>query len=141
MYRLVYLSQAKPELDEGEIQSIVDRSVEKNLHRGITGFMCLRDRFFLQYLEGDEAAVAGLYENLCHDNRHEIVRTVILDPHKEKHFHGWSMRWLDKHFLGQLALEDKLAGVMQEFGRGKVDDPRLREMAERLVELIAQKAQ
>ena len=140
MKRLIYLSRAKPWLDEVQVQAIVDKSAANNLHRGIMGFLCLREGHFLQYLEGEEGPVNDLYAKLCEDDRHEITRTVLLDPHKDKFFCDWNMRWLDKHFLGQLALEDKLVGVMQECGRGKVDENRVREMAERLVELIAEKA-
>lgn len=139
MHRLVYLSRAKPWVNDDEVHSIVEQSADRNLHRGITGFLCLRDGNFLQYLEGEESSVSDLYSKLCQDDRHEIARTVVLSPDKGKCFSEWNMRWLDRHFLGQLALEDKLAGVMEELGRGKVDDDRLREMAERLVELIAEK--
>ena len=137
MYKLAYVSRAAETLTRDDVQSIVDHAQRKNTERGITGFMCLRDGLFLQYLEGDEAAVNALFEVIKNDPRHEVLTTARLGFQLLRHFADWQMRFLDDHYLGQKSIEEMLEGILLEFGRGTVDARRVSAMADRLVERIA----
>ena len=137
MFKLAYVSHAAPDLTDEEIQRIVERSQLKNARVGITGFLCLRGRTFLQYLEGGELSVVELMDTIRNDPRHEVIKTVVLGNQDQRNFLGWQMQFLDDSFFGQVALEDVLEGVLREFGRGVVEEARARAMADRLVGRIA----
>lgn len=137
MLKLAYVSRAAPWLTPEGVQEIVEHSQQKNARLGVTGFLCLRDGMFVQYLEGDDDTVRGLMATIHDDPRHEVFKSVELGCQPHRNFHGWSMRYLDNHFLGQLAIEDLLEGVLLEFGRGVINELTAHAMAHRLVTRIA----
>jgi hypothetical protein len=140
VFKLVYVSRAAATLGLSDVRSMVERAQKKNASWEITGFLCLHNGVFLQYLEGEESAVRALYTEICCDSRHDIVRMVELGHQTERNFTGWQMRYLDDYYLGQLALENMLEGVLMEFGRGNVEERRAYAMANRLVGRIAELA-
>ncbi len=78
-----------------------------------------------------------MLEKISNDWRHEILRTVELGHQGERNFFNWQMRFLDEHYLGQIAIEEMLGGVLLEFGRGSIEDARVHAMANRLVGRVA----
>lgn len=137
MYKLAYVSQAAEGLTRDDVQSIVDHAAIKNADWDITGFLCLRDGVFLQYLEGDESAVSTLFETIRNDPRHAIITVARLGHQHRRNFAHWRMQFLDDHQLGQVAAEDILEGILLELGRGTADAKRIESMADHMVSRIA----
>ena len=137
MFKLVYVSRAAPHVGRDEVRSIADRAQVKNSVLGVTGFLCLHDGIFLQYLEGEESAVRDLFGAIRCDDRHTILRVIELGHQADRNFATWGMRYLDDDFLGHMVIEDVLKGVVLEFGRGQVEEWRAHAMADRLVGRIA----
>ncbi len=137
VYKLAYVSRATNSLMREEVESMVDRAQQKNAEWGITGFLCLRNDMFLQYLEGEESAVNTLFETIRNDPRHEVLSVARLGHQPLRNFADWRMRFLDDYYLGQNAIEDLLEGILREFGRGTVDARRIAAMADRLVKRVA----
>lgn len=137
MFKLVYISRAMPHMGRDEVRSITDRAQVKNSVLGVTGFLRLQEGVFLQYLEGEEAAVRDLFATISRDHRHTVLRAIELGHQPDRNFATWDMRYLDDDFLGQTAIEDVLRGVLLEFGRGHVEEWRAHAMADRLVGRIA----
>lgn len=136
-YKLAYVSRAAEGLGRDDVQSIVDQAAAKNAEWGITGFLCLRDGVFLQYLEGEESAVTTLFETIRQDPRHTILTIARLGHQPHRNFANWRMQFLDEHYLGQVAAEDMLEGILRELGRGTVDAKRVASMADHMVTRIA----
>lgn len=137
MYKLAYISRAAPDLSEEGVQEIVAQAGRRNAEIGVTGFLCLRDGVFLQYLEGPEREVLELFDKIRADTRHEMIKSACLGRQTDRNFSSWSMRYLDSHYFGQLAIEDLLEGALLEFGRGTIDPTRAHAMADRLIARIA----
>jgi Sensors of blue-light using FAD len=92
-FRLVYRSHSRIPVDGrvvelGEIFSVA-RPANKKL--GITGALLLTDGWFVQVLEGQEAAVRGLYERIAADPRHDAVELLQAVTVDERVFARWAM--------------------------------------------------
>ncbi|MGA7882798.1 MAG: BLUF domain-containing protein [Terrimicrobiaceae bacterium] len=97
MRRLVYLSRFARDLTPADIQSIGQKSRQRNRERGVTGFLvCLGDIFF-QVLEGSAEAVMELYsQQILNDDRHKDVvclRNESFGPIRM--FPEWDMNVID----------------------------------------------
>src|SRR5690606_41164378 len=46
---------------------------------------------FVQWLEGDEAAVRALFERIRHDPRHRLRRVAYQGPIRDRLFPSWTM--------------------------------------------------
>ncbi len=137
MYKLAYVSRADKLLTRDDVQEMVDRAQQKNAECGVTGFLCLRDGIFLQYLEGEESTINSLFETIRNDTRHEVLTTARLGHQPMRNFSDWQMQFLDDYFLGQNAIEDILEGTLLEFGRGTVNAQRIAAMANQLISRVA----
>jgi hypothetical protein len=119
---------------------MVERSQMKNARIGVTGFLCLRDDMFLQYLEGEQQVVLDLMDEIEHDSRHEVIKIMHLGHQPERNFHDWQMRYLDKSYMGHLALEDRMQSLMKDLVRGQLGEVEAIDLADRLVGRIAEVA-
>ncbi|MBK8024200.1 MAG: BLUF domain-containing protein [Chloroflexi bacterium] len=91
LFSLVYVSFASHDLTDDELKDILVVARDTNKPLEITGMLLYRDRFFIQALEGDEAAVRGLYEKIAKDPRHINVLTVYTGPIEARRFPDWTM--------------------------------------------------
>ena len=66
---------------------------KKNRSLGITGLLLYRARSFCQFLEGEEAVVTALFEQIKSDNRHRYVTLVYQEPIESRSFSDWSMKF------------------------------------------------
>lgn len=91
LYEIVYHSQASSNLNEIEINNILNHSRKKNASKGITGCLLHHNKQFLQILEGDEASVTALYNQIQKDKRHKNVVTLHAEKVSERIFDKWNM--------------------------------------------------
>ncbi len=93
VFRLVYSSRSR--IDAGdrrtELGAIFTDARRNNRRLGITGALVISDDAFAQTLEGEEAAVRGLYDGIRQDPRHEQVTLLEADTVGERVFGRWAM--------------------------------------------------
>lgn len=70
MRRLVYVSHAIEEFPLDDLLALLARSRVANEARGVTGVLFYLDGVFLQYLEGESAAVDATMARVTADPRH-----------------------------------------------------------------------
>lgn len=89
--RLIYASTAAIAVEPDMIQDILKSARRFNLSNDITGMLCEGSGKFIQYLEGDRAAINKLYAKLMLDWRHKDL--IILDHAEieERSYKDWSM--------------------------------------------------
>ena len=115
IFRLLYISTARPGHDAAEISAILKRAQARNRQSGLTGLLVYDGRRFMQYLEGDETKVRETYFRIKSDPRHYAV--VVLREHfsEERQFSDWDMalresangREFDEQVKKVLALTEK----------------------------------
>ena len=92
--QLLYLSNAKPELKQEELDSILQVSRKNNPSRDITGLLVFSNGVFIQVLEGPRSGVHKLFETICDDTRHQDVAILGEYNDQERIFAKWSMGFL-----------------------------------------------
>ncbi|MGQ9864873.1 MAG: BLUF domain-containing protein [Pseudanabaenaceae cyanobacterium] len=92
LYRLVYVSQARPNLGYPDLFSIMEASEKNNKPMGITGLLCFGDGWFLQVLEGHRLAVSQTYNRIMSDARHLNPELLDFSAIAQRDFLDWSMR-------------------------------------------------
>ncbi|MGE5087131.1 MAG: BLUF domain-containing protein [Bacillota bacterium] len=95
IFHLVYISHAADDLSYSDIRNILNVSRFHNAEAGITGVLILREGYFLQVLEGDEAQVKSLVSRIERDDRNHSLKIVIEDQSEKRLFSEWSMAFLD----------------------------------------------
>jgi hypothetical protein len=91
MITLVYVSFATKPVSDDELRDILKVARENNKSLDITGMLLYQDGFFIQALEGEEAAVTTLYDKIKTDPRHRNVLQVYRQTIKNRSFTDWSM--------------------------------------------------
>ena len=91
MFYLIYASSAGKLFSKEQLVDLLARSQANNVTLGITGMLLYKDGSFMQALEGDEAAVRGLFEKISHDSRHKMVSVIHQGNIDERQFPDWSM--------------------------------------------------
>ncbi len=99
LIKLIYTSAAKPYCDLAEADRILETSQRLNSINGITGILYFSNSYFLQYLEGDKAAINETYERITQDKRHHKIRLVITAPLEKREFGEWSMGYIPQSEL------------------------------------------
>lgn len=97
LYRIVYDSVVRlPFGADGErgIEDILAVARARNARLGITGALYYDGAYFLQVLEGMQAALADVFASILADNRHGDVRIVERGPVSQRSFAGWDMAWV-----------------------------------------------
>ena len=92
-FRLIYRSHMRipPEQRKSVLGEIFSVARSNNKRQDITGALLVDDDWFVQALEGDEAAVRSLYEHIARDVRHERVAIVDEGTVAQRVFGRWSM--------------------------------------------------
>lgn len=91
MICLAYFSSATTIMSADILQGIVAQAQRNNALKGVTGMLCHYDGSFLQFLEGDEAAVSEIYAAICRDPRHTGLMEVYRGEISERIFGEWTM--------------------------------------------------
>ncbi len=107
VFRLMYRSRDRvsPEDRREEFGDIFSQARSDNQKRKITGALLLSGEWFVQVLEGDEAAVRSLYTDIERDPRHTDVELLSAERVPERLFARWSMAEveLDDSYLPLIA--------------------------------------
>jgi hypothetical protein len=103
--QLIYCS--RPCLPEDErqqaLESIMDTAGRRNSLHEITGCLGHSRDWFVQVIEGPEAAVAETYGRIAQDKRHSDVRKLLTREIRNRSFPEWSMM--------SVTLDDAIAAV------------------------------
>lgn len=122
MLQLVYISTARPSVDQHEVGRILVTSRRRNQADGISGLLVYDGVRFLQALEGDRDAVQTTYARIRADQRHRA--TVLLSEREiaTREFGDWSMAWTRVEAIDQRL---PLSGLVDSL-IGQVGDPNTR---------------
>lgn len=113
MKALVYSSKACVTFTLADLQQLADSAAQRNQADAITGYLYFDKGRFMQYLEGEVAALEDLKARLLRDPRHQILRMVEDEALTERRLPHWHMRWLQQGSLVQIRLEHILYDFMQ----------------------------
>ena len=92
MLRLVYVSNARPGLDQSELDSIMHMSKLRNKLAGVTGVLLFNGLNFMQVLEGERALTINIYDRILKDARHYAVRTIVQEYIYKLTYPAWGMK-------------------------------------------------
>ena len=101
--RIIYTSTSVCQAED--IQQILERSRILNAQGDVTGALFLHEGKFLQYLEGDEAAIDTVYGRILKDRRHKDCRQIDCRLISARIFNDWSMTWLPHTFGAGLLID------------------------------------
>lgn len=96
MRQMVYTSVATSQMDQADVFSIVQKSVNNNMARDITGFLIYSDNRFCQLIEGEEGQLRGLLQTLNADPRHKNIDVLLDEPISGRRFERWRMQRVAK---------------------------------------------
>lgn len=115
--QLVYISERSAETDDEVIKNLKLQAEQNNHRLNITGALLYTERFFLQFLEGEQRILNELFSTICQDDRHCNVRLMMYKTVQKRDFPTWSLgvRKLLDHQENQdlLSLLDMLGNSSQ----------------------------
>lgn len=88
---LAYYSLRANAASRAEDLAILQTALEMNKTFGITGCLLTTETEFFQYIEGEEAPLLSLLENLQADARHRVQLVTPPQGLGQRRFHDWSM--------------------------------------------------
>lgn len=91
MHAIAYVSSASWNLLDEELEAIVAESRRRNAASGVTGVMLYCDGNFMQYLEGEEAAVVETFARIRANDRHYQINELMNQAILEREFGDWDM--------------------------------------------------
>ena len=91
LVQLIYVSSARQELSEAELDAILESSVRHNTPQQVTGLLLYSHGSFMQVLEGESAAVEETFGRICQDPRHVHVIELMKEEIAEREFGHWAM--------------------------------------------------
>lgn len=115
VFSLVYSSTTDHDWSQDELVGLLEWSRGWNLEHGVTGLLLYRDCAFMQFLEGDEETVRGLFSSISADPRHQDV-DLMWDHHtEERRFDGWTMgfRELAEHPVAEAGYNRLLGAALE----------------------------
>lgn len=93
LHQIGYVSVRMPEVDDDQIvDDIALPAYRKNRDLGITGCLWFDKQYFVQFIEGEEQNLQGLYASICRDARHCHVREIVNRPIETRVFERFAMR-------------------------------------------------
>ncbi|WIB76987.1 BLUF domain-containing protein [Curtobacterium sp. MCPF17_002] len=93
MLSIVYVSTARAELADADLQAILDVSRDLNVENSITGLLAYRRGRFMQLFEGPDAAVDGTFARIRMDSRHHSLELLSRAQRDARWFPEWSMAY------------------------------------------------
>lgn len=114
-FRLVYRSHSRIPADERKVVlgQIFDVARANNKAVGVTGALLITDHYFVQALEGEEAAVRSLYEHISEDQRHDDVTIVDERPVDSRIFSRWAMAQVSAAGNADIPLHTTEGGISE----------------------------
>jgi hypothetical protein len=110
VFSLVYSSTTDHDWSQDELVGLLERSRRWNSQNGVTGLLLYRDCAFMQFLEGDEPTVRGLFARICEDRRHQDVDLMWTNQTERRRFAEWTMafRELTEHPVHEAGYNEAL---------------------------------
>lgn len=93
LFRLIYVSTARPGLSEEDMLSILNTSQSNNDERHITGYLVHNGDSFMQLIEGPRPEVATIFRRILADDRHSGVVRILAEQADRRAFPDWSMNY------------------------------------------------
>jgi len=92
---ILYMSQSALVFsnEQTQVSNLVHQSRVWNKSVGITGALVFTERYFVQFIEGPNAAISTLLGKLYADRRHSGIRVVQDIEAADRHFQGWSLAY------------------------------------------------
>ncbi|WP_336991443.1 BLUF domain-containing protein [Leucobacter sp. VD1] len=88
---LVYSSLAVTRFYEEDLELLLSDARSRNSAVGITGLLLYRNDRFIQFLEGEPAAIDELMLKIQRDRRHTNIRVGVDEWSLTRQFHDWTM--------------------------------------------------
>lgn len=95
MKQIIYSSTAAENVDFDAINHLLTQCVSKNNEFAISGMLVFDGKQFLQCIEGNEAQVKQLEENIFRDTRHQNIHLIGEKEITKRLFSQWSMGYLN----------------------------------------------
>jgi len=93
MHHIIYLSWAAHPFSDEQLQTLLQTARSHNAQVDVTGILVYGNGCFLQVLEGEEATVRQLYDQIKQDNRHRNVTAYADKAVAQRAFAEWSMAY------------------------------------------------
>ncbi|AVG18188.1 MULTISPECIES: BLUF domain-containing protein [Chromobacteriaceae] len=91
LQHLIYVSTARRELSNAELETLLESCVRHNLQNDISGVLLYGPGNFIQVLEGEAEAVAETYQRILDDPRHHHLIEILLEDIERRSFANWRM--------------------------------------------------
>lgn len=91
---------------------ICHQSANHNAKANITGVLCFKQGYFLQYMEGSEQAIKQLFAKITVDKRHTKIQVVKQGQSPHRLFAHWKMHCIN---LDKAADIDDISPVLDYF--------------------------
>lgn len=119
-FRLMYRSHSRiPAADRKvELGLLFSQARANNKRKQITGALLLSDDWFVQVLEGDEAAVRALFTHIEKDPRHDDVSLLETGTVDERVFARWAMVQVSEDGEPDIPLIATTRGIGEAASRG-----------------------
>lgn len=111
---LLYVSRAAEGLTNEEVEALANRANEKNKELGISGYLYFSGQRFIQYIEGDDQAIFDLMDDIREDERHTVLREVVIKNIDKRLFPDWHMRRLTTHDFLDTNMEESIEHSITE---------------------------
>ncbi|WPL18813.1 Bacteriophytochrome cph2 [Thiorhodovibrio winogradskyi] len=98
LYYVVYVSRARDEMSEAQLNALLEVSRRNNREIGVTGFLIYQAGYFMQLLEGQRDIVDTLMERIASDPRHQKPSVIIRGYAHRRLFNDWSMGFWNMDF-------------------------------------------
>lgn len=102
----LYVSEPEQPLPIGTMNTLVDSCQRYNKAHDITGMLIYDGKRFMQVLEGEQAPLFELIEQIKHDDRHHDFIELFCCPIKQRNFPQWAMGFADLQQSPQLLSHD-----------------------------------
>jgi hypothetical protein len=91
MRRIIYISHTRARLPDSSLDALLLDTWERNRQTGITGLLLYKARSFFQVIEGPDAAVSALEDQIFSDPRHFKMKVLCRQQAAERRFAFWRM--------------------------------------------------
>lgn len=118
---VLYLSRATIDFSQEDVNSLYQNSLSSNKDLNISGFLCFKDNLFLQYIEGEQAYIDILFDNIKEDYRHTVLVTIEDENITDLRFKKWCMHLVNKSRIDELEISFSLYDQLTMLeGRGAI---------------------
>jgi hypothetical protein len=90
---LFYCSLAEKDISRDDILNILSWSRQYNKKNAVTGILLYwkKTNQFMQVLEGEEKILLNLFDKICKDTRHSLIKIIYQEGIIERGFKDWTM--------------------------------------------------